>query len=199
MDGGIEQTLPPALRGLPVSRVFVDVWDEPRVDDRFAVMPGIKPAIEIEIRAVDFQIRQSGHALQGVQSVRKEHGIRFVHRRYGKRGQHKAVVLDDREDLLALLMFVAGIADAIAPFLATVLVPSPWSTRRLSCFSTARCRTLATNACQSDPSSAHLANTLEIVVSWIASLPWVSCGIGSSNSNFGFPVAPRLLMEVDFA
>jgi len=38
-------------------------------------VPGIEPAIEIEIRTVDLQIRQSGHALQGVQSVRKEHGM----------------------------------------------------------------------------------------------------------------------------
>src|SRR5271157_5240620 len=73
MDRGIEQPLPPALRGLPIARVFLDVWNEPRVEDRFAVVPGIEPAIEIEIRTVDLQIRQSGHALQGVQSVRKEH------------------------------------------------------------------------------------------------------------------------------
>ena len=117
MDGGIEQPLPPALRGLPIARVFLDVGNQPRVEDRFAVVPGIEPAIEIEIRAVDLQIGQSGHALQGVQSVRKKHGIRFIHRRHRKRGQHKAVVLDDRDDLLALLVFVAGIADAITAFL----------------------------------------------------------------------------------
>src|SRR5271166_1601466 len=75
MDRGIEQPLPPALRGLPIARVFLDVWNELRVEDRFAVVPGIEPAIEIEIRTVDLQIRQSGHALQGVQSVRKEHGM----------------------------------------------------------------------------------------------------------------------------
>src|SRR5208337_4332624 len=40
-----------------------------------------------------------------------------IYRRHRKRGQHKAVVLDDRDDLLALLVFVAGIADAISPFL----------------------------------------------------------------------------------
>ena len=70
------------------------------------------------------------------------------------------MIVDDGNDFLALLMFVARVANAIAPFLATVLVPSPWSTVRSSCFSAARCRTLATNACQSDPSSAHLAKTL---------------------------------------
>src|SRR5208283_5318797 len=125
MDGCVKQPLPPAFRGLPVARVFVDVWDEPRVEDSFAIMPGIKPAIEIEIRAVDFQIRQSCHALEGVQSLWQEYGIRLIRRRHGKRSQHVAVVVHDRDDLLTRLMFVAGIADAIPPFLATVLVPSP--------------------------------------------------------------------------
>src|SRR5229473_4848721 len=67
------------------------------------------------------------------------------------------MVVDDRDDLLPFLVFVARVANPIAPFLATVLVPSPWSTLISSCFSAARCRTLATNACQSDPSSAHVA------------------------------------------
>src|SRR5262245_38341125 len=68
------------------------------------------------------------------------------------------MVVGDGNDLLALLMFVARVPDAIAPFLATVLVPSPCSTRRSSFFSSERCPTLAMNACWSDPSSAHLAN-----------------------------------------
>src|ERR1700719_2259916 len=113
MDGGIEQTLPPALRGLPVAWVVLDVRDEPCVEDRFAVMPGIKPAIEIEIRAVNVQIRQSGHPLQGVQPLWQEYGIGLIHRRHRKRSQHEAVIVHDRDDLLTPLMFVAGIADAI--------------------------------------------------------------------------------------
>lgn len=117
MDRSIEQPLPPTLRGLPITRVFLDVRNQPGVEDGFAVVPGIEPAIEIEIRAVDLQVGQSGHPLQGVQSVWKEHGIRFIYRRHRQRSQHKAVVIDDREDFLALLMFVAGIADAIASLL----------------------------------------------------------------------------------
>src|SRR5664279_6648400 len=107
MDGGIEQPFPPTLRGLPVAQVFLDVRNEPRVEDRLAVTPGIKPTIEIEIRAVNFQIRQSGNALQGVQSLWEEYGIGLIHRRHGKRGQHEAVVVNDRDDLLTRLMFVA--------------------------------------------------------------------------------------------
>src|SRR5712691_1223692 len=60
------------------------------------------------------------------------------------------MIVDDGNDLLALLVFVPRVPNPIPPFLATVLVPSPWSTLISSCFSTARCRTLATNACQSD-------------------------------------------------
>src|SRR5580692_8550619 len=114
MDGSIEQTLPSALRDLPVAWVLLDVRDETRVEDGFAVVPGIKSAVEIEMRAVDVQIRQSGHPLQGVQSLWQEYGIGLIHRRYRKRSQHEAVIVHDRDDLLTPLMFVAGIADAIA-------------------------------------------------------------------------------------
>ena len=74
------------------------------------------------------------------------------------------MIIDNGDDFLALLVLVAGIADAIPPFLATVLVPSPCSTLVSRCCAVARCATLAINACQSDPSSAHLAQTLEMVV-----------------------------------
>src|ERR1700690_718401 len=114
MDGGIEQTLPPALRVLPVARVFLDVRDETCIEDGFAVVPGVKSAVEIEMRAVNVQIRQSGHALQGVQSLWQHYGIRLIHRRNGKRSQHEAVIVHDRDDLLTLLMFVTGIANTIA-------------------------------------------------------------------------------------
>src|ERR1700752_5263037 len=147
MDGGIEQPLPPALRGLPVAWVFLDVRDEPCVEDGFAVMPGIKPAIEIEMRADNVQIRQSGPPLQGVQSLWQEYGIGLIHRRHRKRSQHEAIIVHDRDDLLTPLVFVTGIADAIAAFFGDGIG------------AIARCRTLAMNACSSEPSSAHFANT----------------------------------------
>ena len=92
MDGGVEQTLSSALRGLPVARVFLDVRDETCVEDGFAVVPGVKSAVEIEVRAVNVQIRQSGHPLQGVQSLRQEYGIGLIHRRHRKRSQHEAII-----------------------------------------------------------------------------------------------------------
>ena len=49
------------------------------------------------------------------------------------------MIVDDRDDFVTLLVFIPREPNAIPPFLATVLVPSPWSTLRSSCFSAARC------------------------------------------------------------
>jgi hypothetical protein len=71
------------------------------------------------------------------------------------------MVIRDGDDFLAFLVLVARVANPITPFFATVLVSSPWSTLVSRCFSAARCLTLAMNACQSDPSSAHLVVYLQ--------------------------------------
>src|SRR5271166_2850964 len=117
MNGGIEQPLPPTLRGLPIARVFLDVRYETRVEDRFAILRGVEPAIQVEVGTLKVQIRESGHALQAVQPLWQEHRICFVDWCDGNRRQHESVVVDDREDFFALLVFVAGIADPIAAFL----------------------------------------------------------------------------------
>ena len=164
MDGGIEQTLPPALRGLPVARVFLDVRDETCVEDRFAVVPGVKSAVEIEMRAVKVQIRQSGHPLQGVQSLWQEYGIGLIHRRHRKRSQHEAIIVHDRDDLLTPLMFVAGIADAIAALFGDGIGAIAMQDVEIKLLMLRQMPTLAMNACSSEPSSAHFANTLKMVV-----------------------------------
>jgi hypothetical protein len=51
-----------------------------------------------------------------------------MHGRHGDRRSDGAMLVDDGDDFLPLLMFVARVPDAIAPFLATVWVPSPCST-----------------------------------------------------------------------
>src|SRR5207253_9406700 len=97
------------------------------------------------------------------------------------------MIVDDGNDLLALLVFVPRVPNPIPPFLATVLVPSPWSTLISSCFSAARCRTLATNACHSDPSSAHLAldrpraRSIAGLFSWPSSEPDVILVVSSGS------------------
>src|SRR6202453_1052722 len=115
MDSSIEQTLPSALRDLPVAWVLLDVRDETRVEDGFAVVPGIKSAVEIEMRAVDVQIRQSGHPLQGVQSLWQEYSIGLIHRRHRKRSKHEAVIVHDRDDQSSPMRLNFGIAEVAIP------------------------------------------------------------------------------------
>src|SRR5438093_13350563 len=93
---------------------------------------------------------------------------------HGQGSQHIAIVVGHGDDLLSFFVLVARVANAITPFLATVLVPSPWSTRRSSCFSAERWATLATNACHSDPSSAHLALDRPRARALAGLFPWPS-------------------------
>jgi hypothetical protein len=60
------------------------------------------------------QSRQLGHPFQGFQPFWKEHRIRSINRRYGQRREHIAVIVDDGDDFISTLMFVARVANAIA-------------------------------------------------------------------------------------
>jgi hypothetical protein len=157
MDGGVEQPLAPALGRLAVAGILWDVRDHAGIENALPIVRGIKATIEVEVGPPQVQPNLLGHLLQTFQALGKEYHVRCIHGSHGDGSQHRAVVVDDRDDFLPLLVFVARVANPIAPFLATVLVPSPCSTLVSRCFSAARCFTLAMKACQSDPSSAHLA------------------------------------------
>src|SRR5215471_5090397 len=160
MDHGIEEPLAPALGTLTVARILGDVGDQTRMEDALPIVRRIKAAIQIEIGPSEVQPTLFGHLFQCLQAFREQHHIWCMDGRHGDGSEDIPRVVKNGEDFVAFLVFMARVAHAIAPFLAPVLVPAPWSTRRSSCFSTARCRTLATHACQSEPSSAHLAKTL---------------------------------------
>jgi hypothetical protein len=64
----------------------------------------------------------------------------------------------------------------IAPCVAMVWVPSPWSTLVSSCFAAARWATRAMPACHSDPLAALFVKTVETVVVWMAELLRASVG-----------------------
>ena len=125
MDRFVEQPLAPSLGSFAIARILFNVGDHPRVEDRLAIRLGIEPTIEIEIGASQVQPDLLGHLLQGLQALRQEHRICFIDGSHGDGSYDIPMVVDDSDDFLALLVLVAGIADAIAPFLATVLVPSP--------------------------------------------------------------------------
>ncbi len=116
MDGGMEQSLAPALGGLAVAGVLLDVGDHPRIEDRLAIGLRIEPPIEIEVRAFQHQARQLGHPLQSLQPFREQHRIRFIDGCHRQGSQHIPVVVDDGDALFSLLVFVTGIADAVPAF-----------------------------------------------------------------------------------
>jgi hypothetical protein len=95
-----------------------------------------------------------------VQPLRQQDHVRLMDGGHGHWRSDVAMVIGHGDALLPLRVLVARVANPLVPFWATVLVPSPWSTLRSRCFSGARCRTRATNACQSEPSSAQRAKTL---------------------------------------
>src|SRR5262245_57521551 len=157
MDGGMKQAVATALGTLAVPTVLWDVGDQARIEHALAIVRRIKATIEVEMGASEVQPDLFGHLLQGFQTLRQQYHVRLMDGSNRQGSQDIAMVVGDGDDLLLFLVFVAGVANSIAPFLATGLVPSPCSTRTSSCFSSARCSTLAMNACSSDPSSAHVA------------------------------------------
>src|ERR1019366_10788220 len=70
MDGGIEQPLPSALRRLPIAWVFLDVRNEPRVEDCFAIVPGVESTIQVKVRTVlSLAMRFNAFSLSGRSAV----------------------------------------------------------------------------------------------------------------------------------
>ena len=153
----LKNRLRPRLVRLRLRGILCDVGDHARIENARAIVRGIKARVKIEIRTCQHQACHFGDLCQCFETIRQQHHIRFMHWRDWERRQYIAMVVGHRDDLLPLLVLVARVATPIAPFFATVLVPSPCNTRRSSFFSSERWATLAMNACWSDSSSAHLA------------------------------------------
>jgi hypothetical protein len=96
--------------------ILLDGRKHPRIEDGLAIGGHIEATIESEIRAFETQARQLGHPFQGLQSLGQQHRIRFIDRCHRQGSSYRAVVVDDRDDFLPLLVFVAGIADAVPAF-----------------------------------------------------------------------------------
>src|SRR5882724_9569050 len=137
MDSFVEQPLAPTFSGFEIARVLFDIRNHARIEDHLFC-----------------------YVLQCFQTIWKQDHIRFIDWSDWAWYEHIAILVRNGDDVLALLVFVPRVPNAIAPFFATVWVPSPCSTLVSRCFSAARCCTLAMNACHSDPSSAHVAKAL---------------------------------------
>jgi hypothetical protein len=138
MDRFIEQTLSSPLRLLSITRILLNVGDQPSIENTLAIVLGIKSRVEIQIGPCECQTNGFGDQLQASQALRKQHHVGCIHWRKGAWRDDIAMVVGNGYNLLALLMFIARIPDAIPPFFATVFVPSPCSTRTSSFFSSER-------------------------------------------------------------
>jgi hypothetical protein len=138
LDGGIEQPLSPALQVLSMARIRFDVWDHASIEETLTRVRGINASVEIQRGSSEVQTDRFGHSLQGFQSFWQQDHIRLMDGSHWAWRDDRAMVVGHGDTLLALLMCVARGANAIPPFWAMVLVPSPWRTRRSSGFSSER-------------------------------------------------------------
>ena len=129
MDGSVEEAFTAALGALAVAGVFFDVGDQAGIENTLTIGEGIKTAIQVEVGTSHVQAYLFGHLLQGMQALWQQHHVGLIDRSHGDGRYDVALVVGDGDDFLAFLVLVPRVLDAIAPFLATVLVPSPWSIR----------------------------------------------------------------------
>ena len=121
---------------------------------------GITAAIEVEGGASQVRPDLLGHLLQGFEPLRQWDHVCLMDGSNRGGCDDRAMMVCDRDILLPCLGLVPRLSHAIAPVVATVLVPSPWSTLVSMCFAAARWATRAMHACHSDPSAARFVKTV---------------------------------------
>jgi hypothetical protein len=85
----------------------------------------LKAAIEVEVGASEVYPHRFGHLLQRFEALWEQHHIGRIDGCHRDRRYDIAMVVCDGDDVLPLLVLVARVPNSIAPFFATVLVPSP--------------------------------------------------------------------------
>jgi hypothetical protein len=80
MDGGIEEPLPPSLRGFAMARVRFDVGDHAGGANARAIVRGIEAGIKIQLGASEGETNLVGHFLQGLQTFRQQDHGRLIGR-----------------------------------------------------------------------------------------------------------------------
>ena len=106
MDHGIEEAFASALGVLAMTQILCEVRNQPRIEDALPIACGIKAAIEVEVGPSEGQPDLFGYLFQRFQALREEDHIGLIDRRHGERREAGAMVVRDRDDCLALLVFV---------------------------------------------------------------------------------------------
>src|SRR5882724_5403089 len=164
VERGIKEALASPFEFLAVAGVLLDVRLQPRIEDALAISFAVKTGIQIEHGTAHRETRGTDDVLEGVQPRGHQHEVHLVDWRHRQGRQDIAMVVYQRAHFLPLLVFVTAGAKGLAPFLATVFEPSPWSRERSNFLAASRCWTEAMKARSSEPSSAQRANSLKTPV-----------------------------------
>jgi hypothetical protein len=159
-DGRVEASLAPALGRLALARTLCDVGDEARMAHAMPMACGIIAALEVEGGASQVRPDLRGHLLQGVEPLRQQEHVCLMDGSNRGGCDDRVMLVCDRDTLFPCPRRVSRLSNSIAPCVATVLVPSPWSTLISRCFAAARWATRAMHACHSDPSPARFVKTV---------------------------------------
>jgi hypothetical protein len=106
LDGFVEEAFASTLRGLTVAGILFDIGDQAGIENALTIVRGIKAAIKVQVGTSEVQPDLLGHLLQGFQTLGQEHHIRFIDRRHRDRRSDRAIVVDDGDDFVTLLVFV---------------------------------------------------------------------------------------------
>src|SRR5262245_1730138 len=178
MDGGVEAALAAALGDRSVARLLCDVGDQVRLADQRPGVRGIKAPIAVARGALQVQAELFGHRLHGLQPVGTPEHRWLLHGHHGDGSSDRAMGVRDGAHWLPRVGFGPRVANALAPFCATVWVPSPWRTLPSRGFAVERWATRAMTACPRDPSWAQVATPWSTGGSGRAGVPWGSVGPG---------------------
>lgn len=101
--------------------------------DGVPIVLRVKAGIQGERRSAEIDPNAAGKVHQGCEGFGQNDRVLLVDGLDRNRSENKAVVVYDGELFVAFLVFMAGVAKALAPFFTTVLEPSPWRTEVSSC------------------------------------------------------------------
>jgi hypothetical protein len=147
---------------------------------------GIRTAIEVAGGASQVRPDLRGHLLHGVEPLRPQEHVGLMDGSHRGGYDDRLMMVGDRDTFFPCPRRVPRLSHFITPVVATVLVPSPWSTLISRGVADARWATRAMHACHSDPSAARVVKTVETVVSWMAGCPRAS--VGTAKPCHGLPV-----------
>ena len=102
----MEQPLAPTLGALAVARILWDVGNHTGMENALTIVRRIKAAIKIEIGPSEVQPDLFGHVFQRLQAFREQDHVGLIDRSHRDRREDVAMMVDDGNDFLALLVFM---------------------------------------------------------------------------------------------